>query len=211
MRPTRSTGIRGAQEALAAARAQDKPILLSIGYSACHWCHVMAHESFEDPAVAALMNELFINIKVDREERPDLDQIYQAAHALLTRRNGGWPLTDVPDARPDAFFRRHVFSKNGRATACRALSTCCRKSPRRTATSVRRHRAAKRSHSRRRLRAYAAARPRRPRALSAHAARRRAARAREYFRSRPTAAFGTAPEVSAPRPSSTSACAAPPT
>ena len=99
-------------EALAAARAQDKPILLSIGYSACHWCHVMAHESFEDPAVAALMNELFINIKVDREERPDLDQIYQAAHALLTRQ---WRLAahDVFDARPDAFFRRHVFSKNG--------------------------------------------------------------------------------------------------
>ena len=59
-------------------------MLLSIGYSACHWCHVMAHESFEDPAVAALMNGMFINIKVDREERPDLDQIYQAAHALFT-------------------------------------------------------------------------------------------------------------------------------
>ncbi len=82
----------GAQ-ALQKARLEDKPILLSIGYSACHWCHVMAHESFEDPATAAVMNELFINIKVDREERPDLDKIYQTAHALLTRRNGGWPLT----------------------------------------------------------------------------------------------------------------------
>jgi len=81
------------EEALALARAQDKPILLSIGYSACHWCHVMAHESFEDADVAALMNRLFVNIKVDREERPDLDQIYQLAHAMLTRRNGGWPLT----------------------------------------------------------------------------------------------------------------------
>ncbi len=80
-------------EALAKARLEDKPILLSIGYSACHWCHVMAHESFEDPATAAVMNELFVNIKVDREERPDLDKIYQTAHALLTRRNGGWPLT----------------------------------------------------------------------------------------------------------------------
>ncbi|KAF0191680.1 MAG: thioredoxin domain-containing protein [Gammaproteobacteria bacterium] len=79
--------------ALATARQQDKPILLSIGYSACHWCHVMAHESFEDEATAALMNELFVNIKVDREERPDLDKIYQLSHSLLTRRNGGWPLT----------------------------------------------------------------------------------------------------------------------
>ncbi|MCE7950525.1 MAG: thioredoxin domain-containing protein [Xanthomonadales bacterium PRO7] len=79
--------------ALAAARTQEKPILLSIGYSACHWCHVMAHESFEDAATAALMNELFICIKVDREERPDLDRIYQLAHQALTRRGGGWPLT----------------------------------------------------------------------------------------------------------------------
>ena len=79
--------------ALAAARAQDKPILLSVGYSACHWCHVMAHESFEDAATARVMNELFICIKVDREERPDLDKIYQLAHQALTRRGGGWPLT----------------------------------------------------------------------------------------------------------------------
>ncbi len=69
------------------------PILLSIGYSACHWCHVMAHESFEDPGTAELMNRLFVNIKVDREERPDLDKIYQTAHQLLARRAGGWPLT----------------------------------------------------------------------------------------------------------------------
>jgi uncharacterized protein YyaL (SSP411 family) len=80
-------------EALDVARAADKPILLSIGYSACHWCHVMAHESFEDEATAALMNELFVNVKVDREERPDLDRIYQTAHQLLTQRGGGWPLT----------------------------------------------------------------------------------------------------------------------
>ena len=72
------------KEALKAAREQDKPILLSIGYSACHWCHVMAHESFEDAEVAALMNKHFINVKVDREERPDLDQIYQAAHNVIT-------------------------------------------------------------------------------------------------------------------------------
>ena len=80
-------------EALELARRDNKPILLSIGYSACHWCHVMAHESFDDPAVAALMNRLFVNIKVDREERPDLDRIYQTAHQLLARRAGGWPLT----------------------------------------------------------------------------------------------------------------------
>jgi len=80
-------------EALALAAEQDKPILLSIGYSACHWCHVMAHESFEDQETAQLMNKHFINIKVDREERPDLDKIYQTAHYMLTSLQGGWPLT----------------------------------------------------------------------------------------------------------------------
>ena len=80
-------------DALELARTSGKPILLSIGYSACHWCHVMAHESFEDPATAAVMNEHFVNIKVDREERPDLDRIYQIAHQMLTQRGGGWPLT----------------------------------------------------------------------------------------------------------------------
>jgi len=81
------------EEALEKAKVDDKPILLSIGYSACHWCHVMARESFEDQATAELMNEIFVNIKVDREERPDLDKIYQASHQLLTQRAGGWPLT----------------------------------------------------------------------------------------------------------------------
>ncbi|HXQ64555.1 MAG TPA: thioredoxin domain-containing protein [Steroidobacteraceae bacterium] len=80
-------------EALERARRDDKPILLSIGYSACHWCHVMAHESFEHVPTAALMNELFVNIKVDREERPDLDRIYQIAQQVLTQHSGGWPLT----------------------------------------------------------------------------------------------------------------------
>jgi uncharacterized protein YyaL (SSP411 family) len=79
--------------ALNKAREENKPILLSIGYSACHWCHVMAHESFEDESTAALMNELFVNIKVDREERPDIDKIYQTAQYLLTQNQGGWPLT----------------------------------------------------------------------------------------------------------------------
>jgi len=79
--------------ALELARREGKPILLSIGYSACHWCHVMAHESFEDEATARLMNELFVNIKVDREERPDLDRIYQTSQQLFSGRAGGWPLT----------------------------------------------------------------------------------------------------------------------
>ena len=82
-------------EALDRARREDKPILLSIGYSACHWCHVMAHESFEDEETARLMNALYVNVKVDREERPDIDKIYQTAHQLLARRAGGWPLTVV--------------------------------------------------------------------------------------------------------------------
>jgi hypothetical protein len=101
-------------EALALAREADKPILLSIGYSACHWCHVMAHESFEDPEVAAVMNRHYVNIKVDREERPDLDQIYQTAHAMLTQRSGGWPLTLflMPDGTP--FFGGTYFPKRAR-------------------------------------------------------------------------------------------------
>src|SRR5690349_20101874 len=102
------------EEALTLARAQNKPILLSIGYSACHWCHVMAHESFEDEAVAAVMNRDFVNVKVDREERPDLDQICQTAHALMTRRSGGWPLTIfmTPDGVP--YFAGTYFPKLAR-------------------------------------------------------------------------------------------------
>lgn len=102
------------EEALTLAKREDKPILLSIGYSACHWCHVMAHESFEDAEVAAVMNRLFINVKVDREERPDLDQIYQTAHQLLTGRTGGWPLTMflAPDGTP--FFGGTYFPKTPR-------------------------------------------------------------------------------------------------
>jgi uncharacterized protein YyaL (SSP411 family) len=80
------------EEAFAKAREEDKPVLLSIGYSACHWCHVMAHESFESEEIARLMNKLFVNIKVDREERPDLDQIYMNAVQLMTG-HGGWPMT----------------------------------------------------------------------------------------------------------------------
>src|SRR5438045_1428632 len=88
-------------EALARARKEDKPVLVSIGYSACHWCHVMERESFENAEVAALMNQNFINIKIDREERPDLDHIYMDAVQAITG-SGGWPLNVflTPDARP---------------------------------------------------------------------------------------------------------------
>src|SRR4051794_38459204 len=89
------------EEALSRARAEDRPILLSIGYAACHWCHVMEHESFENEETAALMNERFVNIKVDREERPDLDTIYMAAVQAITGQ-GGWPMTVflTPDGEP---------------------------------------------------------------------------------------------------------------
>lgn len=101
------------QKTLQLAIKLNKPILLSIGYSACHWCHVMAHESFEDPETAELMNQDFINIKVDREERPDLDKIYQASHSLLTGQPGGWPLTVflTPDDQIP-FFAGTYFPKN---------------------------------------------------------------------------------------------------
>jgi hypothetical protein len=89
------------EEAFALARSEDRPVLLSIGYSACHWCHVMAHESFESPATATLMNERFVNVKVDREERPDVDAVYMDAVVALTGQ-GGWPMTVflTPDAEP---------------------------------------------------------------------------------------------------------------
>src|SRR5580692_3213536 len=89
------------EEALTAARTQDKAILVSIGYSACHWCHVMERESFEDNATADFMNENFINVKVDREERPDLDHIYMDAVQAMTV-SGGWPLNVflTPEAKP---------------------------------------------------------------------------------------------------------------
>jgi uncharacterized protein YyaL (SSP411 family) len=102
------------EEALALAQAQDKPILLSIGYSACHWCHVMAHESFEDAGTAALMNAHFVNIKVDREERPDIDQIYQAAHSMMSQRSGGWPLTMFLTPQQEPFFSGTYFPKTPR-------------------------------------------------------------------------------------------------
>ncbi|HRQ64445.1 MAG TPA: thioredoxin domain-containing protein [Xanthomonadaceae bacterium] len=101
--------------ALERARVEGKPILLSIGYASCHWCHVMAHESFEDADTASVMNALYVCIKVDREERPDLDRVYQLAHQALARRGGGWPLTvflDPEDLTP--FFAGTYFPREPR-------------------------------------------------------------------------------------------------
>jgi uncharacterized protein YyaL (SSP411 family) len=101
------------EEALQRAKAEDRPILLSVGYSACHWCHVMAHESFEDPDVAAVMNELFVNIKVDREERPDVDAVYMEAVQAFSGQ-GGWPMTVflAPDGSP--FFGGTYYPKTSK-------------------------------------------------------------------------------------------------
>ncbi len=100
-------------EALEQAKREDKPILLSIGYSACHWCHVMERESFENEAIARAMNELFVSVKVDREERPDLDHVYQLVVQLMGR-SGGWPLTVflTPDQKP--FFGGTYFPPTDR-------------------------------------------------------------------------------------------------
>jgi uncharacterized protein YyaL (SSP411 family) len=102
-----------ADEALERAKAEDKPILLSIGYSSCHWCHVMAHESFEDESIAQLMNEQFINVKVDREERPDIDAIYMRAVVAMTGR-GGWPLTVFLTPQGQPFFGGTYFPPESR-------------------------------------------------------------------------------------------------
>ena len=104
-------------EALARARDEDKPIFLSIGYAACHWCHVMEHESFEDEATAAFLNEHFVAIKVDREERPDLDSIYMDAVVALTGQ-GGWPMSVflTPDGVP-------VFGGTGESTSSRPTTS----------------------------------------------------------------------------------------
>ncbi len=101
------------EEAFALAKKEDKPIFLSIGYSTCHWCHVMAHESFEDPEVAKLMNETFISIKVDREERPEIDSLYMSVCQMLTG-SGGWPLTILMDADKRPFTAGTYFPKQSR-------------------------------------------------------------------------------------------------
>ena len=101
------------EEAFARAKKEDKPIFLSIGYATCHWCHVMEHESFEDEAVAALMNEAFINIKVDREERPDIDQVYMSVCQMLTG-GGGWPLTIIMTPDKEPFYAATYIPKESR-------------------------------------------------------------------------------------------------
>src|SRR3990170_1986266 len=110
-------------DAFAAARERDVPILLSVGYSACHWCHVMAHESFEDPEVADVMNRVFVNVKVDREERPDVDDIYMEATQAMTG-SGGWPMTVActPDGRP--FFAGTYFPKERRGGMIGFVELC---------------------------------------------------------------------------------------
>jgi uncharacterized protein YyaL (SSP411 family) len=116
------------EEALAEARARGKPILLSVGYAACHWCHVMAHESFEDEATASVMNDLFVNIKVDREERPDVDAIYMGALHELGE-HGGWPLTMFLTSDAEPFWGGTYFPKDeryGRPSFVRVLNEVAR-------------------------------------------------------------------------------------
>ena len=102
------------RETLNFAKKNSKPILLSIGYSSCHWCHVMAHESFEDKETAEIMNKLFVNIKVDREERPDLDFIYQSSFQLFNQAGGGWPLTMFLDENGVPFMGGTYFPKQAK-------------------------------------------------------------------------------------------------
>jgi len=129
------------EDAFQAAQEAGKPILLSVGYAACHWCHVMAHESFEDPKIAALMNELFINIKVDREERPDIDHIYQSALAMMGEQ-GGWPLTMFLTPEGDPFWGGTYFppspryGRPGFPDLLMQISTTFKKNPERIGENV---------------------------------------------------------------------------
>jgi uncharacterized protein YyaL (SSP411 family) len=116
------------EEALARARAEDRPILLSVGYAACHWCHVMEHESFEDAETARLMNEHFVNVKVDREERPDVDALYMDAVVTLTG-HGGWPLTAFLTPEGEPFYGGTYFPpepRHGLASFSQVLDAVAR-------------------------------------------------------------------------------------
>ena len=104
--------------AFAKARKENKPILLSIGYSTCHWCHVMERESFENKEIAQYLNEHFVSIKVDREERPDVDKIYMTAYQAMYQGGGGWPLNMFLTPGLKAVFRRHVFPPDRSAGTC---------------------------------------------------------------------------------------------
>ena len=109
-------------EAFAEARRRDVPVFLSVGYSACHWCHVMAHESFEDEAVAEVVNDLFVAVKVDREERPDVDAVYMEATQAMTR-SGGWPMTVFMTPGRRALLLRHLLPPPSAVRACPASWT----------------------------------------------------------------------------------------
>lgn len=128
-------------DVLADARRYNKPILLSVGYAACHWCHVMAHESFENIDIADLMNDLFINVKVDREERPDIDTIYQLALALLGEQ-GGWPLTMFLAADGSPFWGgtyfppRPRYGRPGFPDVLRTVAEIYREDPKRVHQNV---------------------------------------------------------------------------
>ena len=112
-------------EALEQARELDRPIFLSVGYSACHWCHVMERESFENEKIAGLLNQSFVAIKVDREERPDIDQVYMNAVQLLTRR-GGWPMSSRRQPKP---HRTIIWNESSAATRCDPGSFIARAAP----------------------------------------------------------------------------------
>ncbi len=147
-------------------RAEDKPIFLSVGYSACHWCHVMAHESFEDPAVAARLNDRFVSVKVDREERPDVDAVYMEAVQAITGR-GGWPMSVflTPDRRP--FYGGTYFPPDRPTRAARRSPPCSTPSPTSGTTAARGRGAGRRAGRRHRERSIIVARPGAPSLLDA--------------------------------------------
>jgi uncharacterized protein YyaL (SSP411 family) len=127
------------EEALAKARREDKPIFLSIGYSACHWCHVMERESFENEDIAAQMNESFVAIKVDREERPDIDEIYMSAVQMMTG-SGGWPLTVFLTPELEPFYGGTLRTTAGDVRASRPSFARSRACTARNALAFSRHR-----------------------------------------------------------------------
>ena len=112
------------EEAFGRARELGRPIFLSIGYSTCHWCHVMEHESFEDAEVAGLMNETFVSIKVDREERPDIDNIYMTVCHVISRKSCGWPLNIVMTPEGEPFFCRNLHTEGKPLRESRNEGTC---------------------------------------------------------------------------------------
>ena len=193
-------------EAFAEAERRGVPVLLSIGYAACHWCHVMAHESFEDDETAAYMNEHFVNVKVDREERPDVDAVYMEAVQAMTG-HGGWPMTSFLTAQGEPFFCGTYWPREPRAAACRASGRCS--SPSRRPGTTRRDEVAGRGRARssqRLARTGPGGAPRRsPRSCSTRRRRRRCAR-----RTTACTAASAARRSSRRRWCSSSCCGTPP-